>query len=54
MAGCIENLLAQPFGNFYGFKDLNRSPLEDRIQGLVHSSSTSMLLLQHMYVAIAT
>jgi hypothetical protein len=39
-------LLAQSFGNFNGFKDLNRSPLEDRVQGLIHGS--------HLYVAITT
>jgi len=54
VAGCIENLLAQLFGNFDGFKELNRSPLENRIQGMVHGSLTSMLPLQHIYVAIAT
>src|SRR5579863_2454422 len=54
MAGCIENLLAQSFRNFNGFKDFNRPPLEDRVQGLIHDSTTSMLLLQHTYVAIAT
>src|SRR5580698_2837117 len=55
MPGCIEKLLAQLFGNFYGFKDLNRSPLEDRVQSLVHFHFvTSMLPLQHRYVAIAT
>jgi hypothetical protein len=47
-------LLAQFVGNFNGFKDLNCSPLEDRVQGLVHGSCSSMLLLQHKYVAIAT
>src|SRR5579864_5844166 len=54
MAGCIENLLAQSFGNFNGLKNLNRSPLEDRVQGLVHGSpplccyyNILMLLLQH-------
>jgi hypothetical protein len=53
MARCIENVLAQLFGNVDGFKDLNRSPVEDRIQGLVHAH-LSMLPLQHINVAIAT
>jgi hypothetical protein len=46
MAYCIEKLLAQPFGNLYGLKDLNCSPLEDRVEDLAHDS-LSMLPLQH-------
>ena len=54
MAGCIQNLLAQSSRNFYRFKELDRAPLKDRIQDLVHGLATSMLSLQHTYVAIAT
>jgi hypothetical protein len=52
MAGCIEDLLAYPLGDLDWLKDSNRSPFEDRLQGLVHI--TSMLPLQHIDVACAT
>ncbi|MGO9435045.1 MAG: hypothetical protein ACLP00_12255 [Terracidiphilus sp.] len=53
MAGCIENLLTQLVGDFHGFKDFNRAPLEDRVQDVVHGSTscchynTQMLQTQH-------
>jgi hypothetical protein len=54
MASCIENLLAQFGGNCNGFKDLNRSPLEDRVEGIVHGTlplccycNIEVLLAQH-------
>src|SRR5215471_19183142 len=44
MTGRIENLLAQPLGDFYGLKDLNCSPLEDRVQGLVHGNHLNVVI----------
>jgi hypothetical protein len=48
MAGCIEDLLAYPLGDFDWLEDFNCSPCEDRFQNAIHT--TSMLLLQHTYV----
>jgi hypothetical protein len=52
MARRIEDLIAQPVGNFDRLEDFHRSSSEDRLHGLVHTAS--MLLLQHNTVAIAT
>ena len=45
MARRIEDLLTQPFADFDWLKELNRSPLEYRLQGSVHNN---------LHVAITT
>ena len=54
MPGGIQNLLAQRLGNVYSLKDLNCSPLKDRVKPVLHKCLDLMLLLQHINVATAT
>jgi hypothetical protein len=49
----MENLLAGFWGDVYRLKEFNRPPEEDCIQCFIHGN-LSMLLLQHIYVAVAT
>jgi hypothetical protein len=49
----MENLLAGFWGDVYRLKEFNCPPEEDCIQCFIHGN-LSMLLLQHIYVAIAT